>query len=135
MQGECVECGSYGYIEQHHVILRGMGGGRRYDYPLNLRALCHACHYGNAGPHRCRKTDLRYKQELRAALWGNLREQAYTVLALCKSIHLPTPAGYELVKALRPCGMVGAEPLYAKEEIIYKLLGDRHGWAGASEHG
>lgn len=42
----CADCGVYvGYGgSAHHIIAKGMGGGKRDDRDENLVALCYACH-------------------------------------------------------------------------------------------
>ncbi|MBE3576896.1 MAG: HNH endonuclease [Limnochordales bacterium] len=40
----CERCGRWGPTQVHHVIARGMGGGRRCDEAWNLIALCPGCH-------------------------------------------------------------------------------------------
>lgn len=42
--GRCTRCGKQSRLEVHHVMERGMGGGRRVDERWNLIALCPACH-------------------------------------------------------------------------------------------
>ena len=43
------------------VIFKSQGG---LDFELNYKRLTPEQHRGDLGPHKCRKTDLRYKREL-----------------------------------------------------------------------
>lgn len=40
----CERCGRWADLEVHHVVERGMGGGRRVDERWNLVAICPSCH-------------------------------------------------------------------------------------------
>lgn len=39
----CEICGAKA-VDIHHIEARGMGGSKNKDHPVNLMALCRACH-------------------------------------------------------------------------------------------
>lgn len=40
----CERCLGPGPCQAHHIFGKGMGGGRRFDIPINLIGLCVECH-------------------------------------------------------------------------------------------
>jgi len=50
MQGNCHNCGQYGYVERHHV-LHGSNRKKCDRYPLLIVPLCPKCHRGTYGVH------------------------------------------------------------------------------------
>lgn len=43
---QCEVCDKVGPVEPHHILAKGMGGGKRLDVPYNLVACCRECHTG-----------------------------------------------------------------------------------------
>jgi len=64
MQGECFNCGCYGYVEKHHM-LHGPNRKKCNRYPLLIIPLCPECHRGTNGVHgkNGHELDLNLKQE------------------------------------------------------------------------
>lgn len=116
----CRMCGSPYEIHRHHKVNKGMGGGKGYDFPGNLVELCWLCH---KIPHQNRKVDLQFKREVRDFLWDTLTETHYMPEDLVKILKLPRVQAYRVIKMLRP-----DDKGYRKEDIIFRLLGDRHDW-------
>lgn len=119
---ECQECGWWGYTEAHHRIPKGRDK-RGWDFPGNLIVLCWDCHHGPTGPHQCREKARQYFYDVKAYLQGVLTERHYTPKTLAAAIQLTMKQAYKVVKLLRP-----AEEGYRREDIIFRLLGNRYDW-------
>lgn len=104
-------------IEKHHIVFKSQGG---LDFELNYKYLTSEAHRGNKGPHKCRKTDLRYKRELQRKLEKILEKEFYTVEELIKILGLKEKQAYKAFKKINkhPQGM-------KREDIIYRLMGNR----------
>lgn len=119
---ECQECGAWTYTHGHHKIPKGRDK-RGWDFPGNIIHLCLLCHMGDNGPHHCRAKALEYFRDVQLYLKLKLTEPHYTPDALSATIQLPLKQAYKVVRLLRPAG--GG---YRKEDIIYRLLGNRYDW-------
>ncbi len=119
---ECQECGRWAETQAHHKIPKGRDK-RGWDFPGNLIDLCWECHHGPAGPHHNREKAGQYFREVKAYLWETLTDDYYMPEQLAKAIKLPQKQAYQVVRLLRP-----AEEGYRKEDIIYRLLGNRYEW-------
>lgn len=119
---ECQECGRWGYTEAHHKVPRGRDK-RGWDFPANLIDLCVEDHYGPKGPHRCRDKALQYMREVKDYLWEALTEDYYLPEGLAKAIKLPLKQAYQVVRLLKVY-----DGGYRKEDVIFRLLGDRYDW-------
>jgi hypothetical protein len=54
----CWWCGKIKRCQAHHLVTKGMGGGRRADVKLNLAALCCDCHTAHHNGERPLTPDL-----------------------------------------------------------------------------
>lgn len=99
------------------VIFKSQGG---LDFELNYKRLTPEQHRGDLGPHKCRKTDLRFKRELQMKLENILTDEFYTVEELIKILGLKERQAY---KAFRKVNQ--HEKGMKREDIIFRLMGNR----------
>jgi hypothetical protein len=114
---KCCEVCGRNIVERHHIIFRSQGG---LDFPLNYKYLCSEDHKGNKSPHRNKKIDLEYKQELQAKLKSILDKHYYTENELIKLLELNRTQAHKICRKF-PLYKEG----YKKEDIIRRLLGGR----------
>jgi hypothetical protein len=119
---ECQECGRWGYVEGHHKVHKGRDK-KGWDFPANMIDLCVDNHYGSKGPHRCYNKRLQYMREVKDYLLETLTEDYYLPEQLAAAIQLPMEQAYQVVKLLKVY-----DGGYRKEDIIFRLLGNRHEW-------
>jgi hypothetical protein len=104
-------------LEKHHITFKSQGG---LDFELNYKRLTPEQHRGPKGPHRCRKTDLRYKRELQRKLENILTDEFYTVEELIEILGLKERQAY---KAFRQVPKHGKG--MKREDAIFRLMGNR----------
>lgn len=103
-------------MERHHIIFKSQLG---LDFELNYKYLTSAEHRGLQGPHRNKATDLKYKIELQEKLENLLTKEYYNIKELIDLLGLQEKqANRAFRKLLRVNGI-------AREEVIYRLLGNR----------
>lgn len=112
----CEECGEY-YAERHHIVFRSQGG---LNFPENFKWLCATCHRGKDGPHKNRKKDLRYKQEMQAQLQIRLFKPYYTAEGLQKALKLQKNQVKRITKTLNLYS-----DGYKSEDVIRRLMGGK----------
>lgn len=99
------------------VIFKSQGG---LDYELNYKRLTPEQHRGDLGPHKCRKTDLRYKKELQMKLENILTDEFYTIEELIEILGLKERQAYKAFRQV-PKHRKGMK----REDIIFRLMGNR----------
>ena len=104
-------------LEKHHIIFKSQGG---LDFELNYKRLTPEQHRGSKGPHRCRKTDLRYKRELQRKLEKILTDEFYTVEELIKILGLKERQAYRAFRKIKQ-----HEKGIKREDVIFRLMGNR----------
>ena len=104
-------------IERHHIIFKSQGG---LDYGLNYKHLESEQHRGNNGPHKCRKTDLRYKRELQGKLEEILTDKFYTVEELIEILSLKERQAYKAFRKIKHY-----ENGMKRKDIIKRLMAGR----------
>lgn len=104
-------------LERHHIIYKSQGG---LDFELNYKRLTSEQHRGNKGPHRNRKTDLRFKRELQKKLENILTDEFYTAEELIEILGLKERQAY---KAFRK--VTQHRKGMKREDVIFRLMGNR----------
>ena len=104
-------------LEKHHIIFKSSGG---LDFDLNYKYLTANNHRGNNGPHMNRETNLRYKRELEEKLRQLFTRESYLLSEVIELLGLDIKQAQKAFKRLE--SVDGIE----REDIIYKLLGDRY---------
>ena len=104
-------------LEKHHIIFKSSGG---LDFDLNYKYLTAIKHRGNNGPHMDRETDLQYKMELEERLRAIFKRESYLVSEVIELLGLDIKQAKKAFKRFE--SVDGIE----REDIIYKLLGDRY---------
>lgn len=104
-------------LEKHHIIFKSSGG---LDFDLNYKYLTAIKHRGNNGPHMDRETDLQYKMELEERLRAIFKRDSYLLSEVIELLGLDIKQAKKAFKRLE--SVDGIE----REDIIYKLLGDRY---------
>lgn len=112
----CEECGYY-YTEYHHVIFRSQGG---FTAGWNEKRLCPSCHKGNSGPHRNKKSDLKYKFEVQQKLETMLTKDYYNADELQIILTFTPSQTKKLIKALK----IHKEG-YNRDDIIRRCMGGK----------
>lgn len=112
----CEECGAP-YPETHHIIFRSQSG---LNIEWNYKLLCYICHKGDKGPHKCRKTDLKYKYQLQQWLRSKLFKSHYTSEGIQKALKLNQSQVKKILKTIR----VEKEG-YPAEQVIFRIMGER----------
>ena len=105
------------YKEKHHIIFKSQGG---LDFELNYKHLTTEDHKGNNGPHKNRKTDLKYKKELEYKLRELLIERYYTVEDLKNILGLKSRQAYKAFRQVE-----NTSKGMRREDVIKRLLGGR----------
>jgi len=90
------------------------------DFDLNYKYLTAIKHRGNNGPHMNRETDLQYKMELEERLRAIFKRDSYLLSEVIELLALDIKQAQKAFKRLE--SVDGIE----REDIIYKLLGDRY---------
>ena len=104
-------------LEKHHIIFKSSGG---LDFDLNYKYLTAIKHRGNNGPHMNRETDLQYKMELEEKLRQLFKCESYLLSEVIELL------GLDIKQATRAFKRLESVDGIKKEDIIYKLLGDRY---------
>ena len=112
---KCEVCGKKAEI--HHVVNRCQGG---IDFNLNYRYLCSEHHRGENGPHENWRTDLQYKLEMQESLWGILDKDFYNIDEISDALHINKSKTKKIIRSCR-----AYKEGYKKEDIIYKLMGNK----------
>ena len=99
------------------MIFKSQGG---LDFELNYKRLPSKEHRGKEGPHRNRKTDLRYKKELQLELETILTDRFYTVEELINILGLRKQQAYRAFRKIEQHGK-GMK----RKDVIFRLLGNR----------
>lgn len=89
------------------------------DFELNYKKLTPEQHRGNDGPHMCRETDLRYKQELQDKLEQRLDKDYYQTDELVRLLGLKRK---QATKAFR---WLNHGKGITREDVIRRLMGNR----------
>ena len=105
-------------IEKHHIVFKSRGG---LDYELNYKYLESEAHRGIDGPHRCRRTDLRYKRELQEKLEEILADEFYTVEELIEILGLKPEQAHKAFKKLNHHPGKGMK----RKDVIKRLMGGK----------
>lgn len=104
-------------IEKHHIVFKSQGG---LDFEFNYKYLTSEAHRGDLGPHKCRKTDLRYKRELQEKLEKVLHKDYYQIEELIKILGLKEKQAYKAFRKLQVY-----KKGYDTQDIIKRLMGGR----------
>lgn len=114
----CCECGtSYG-VERHHIVSR-----KQAKYMEHIKTdymyLCGEHHRGNNGPHKNRKIDLKYKQELQAKYYVMFPKNYYKIEDIMKMLECSEAQARHICKVIKL-----EKEGYPKEQIIFRLMGE-----------
>ena len=105
-------------LEKHHIVYRSQGG---LDYELNYKYLTSEAHRGLNGPHRNRKTDLKYKRELQQKLEKVLDKEFYTVEELIELLGLKEQQAHKAFKKIPKNPGMGMK----REDVLRRLMGGK----------
>jgi hypothetical protein len=113
----CEECGTSYQVEVHHIVFKSQGG---FDIPVNYKDLCVTHYRGNSSPHRCKATNLRYKQQMQTTLEKILCKDYYTELELKEILEFKANQLKNMCKKLTLY-----DKGYAREDVIRRILGGK----------
>ena len=112
----CEVCGK-SYPERHHIVFKSQGG---FDISINYINLCSDHHRGNNSPHRCKATNLLYKQQMQTKLEKILCKDYYTETELKEILEFKSN---QLKKMCKKLSLY--DKGYAREDVIRRILGGK----------
>jgi predicted XRE-type DNA-binding protein len=115
---ECEICGRNN-AELHHIVFKSAAPWMK-NIPINFKYLCECHHRGNDSPHKNRKIDLQYKQELQLKLELLFTNESYTVHEIKELLDISTNEVNKLMHKV-PC----KNEQFEKKEIIKRMMGGR----------
>lgn len=104
-------------LEKHHIVFKRQGG---LDFELNYKRLSPEKHRGDLGPHKNRKIDLQYKEELEQNLRATLTDTHYFEGELIQTLGLDRKQAHKAFRHIQV-----TEKGMDKEDIIFRLMGNR----------
>lgn len=114
----CEICGAPAQL--HHIIYRSIAPYMR-NIKINFKYLCLEHHTGNAGPHKNRNLDIKYKLELQKKLFELFSEKEfYSESEIKEKLENTSSEVRKLVKSLR----INKEG-YSKFDLIIHMMGDK----------
>lgn len=120
LDGECCNCGKYGYIEWHHIILRSQATYMK-NIKINLIELCQDCHRNAPhAVHRNRQMDLKLKQQLQAKLQTMFTNEFYSKEKIQEKLECTEKETDAICKKLSLF-----KEGYSKEKLVSRLMGGR----------
>lgn len=114
---KCEICGREG-AEIHHIIHKCEGG---MDLEINYKYLCGRHHRGRHSPHKDNNIDISYKLELQNKLENLFIKEYYSLESIQAILDINRNKSKKIVQGLK----IYKEG-YKSEDIIYKLMGQKH---------
>lgn len=113
----CEICGQPG--QQHHIVFRRKSAGM-INAEINFKYLCVEHHNGNNGPHKNKKTNVKYKLELQKKLFDLFQNDYYHKRDISKLLKINLKDTDILTKTLKwhPEG-------YARVDIVIACMGEK----------
>ena len=118
--GECSVCGTIGYTERHHIILRSQASYMKF-IPCNITSLCLECHRGSVkGVHHNKEVDLKLKQQLQNELFGMFSDKFIKGEEIQEKLKCTKIDSTLILKKLTMYRQG-----YEREQLVRRLLGGR----------
>lgn len=115
---ECLKYGKYINAELHHIVFKSQLG---FDIPVNYKYLCGECHRTKpTSPHRCKATNLLYKQQMQTKLEKILCKDYYTELELKELLEFKSNQLKKMCKKLTIY-----DKGYARQDVIMRIMGNK----------